>query len=326
MVIPPKYKLTNQIQKVLIKIESLKLFLNESDIPPQAKNRATKLGLLKSSLYSAKIEGNLLDIETAQYSRSKKKEDVFNILEAIKYIEKNIKRNTPVTKKAILDLHKIVMGREYTDVGKLRTQMEAIYNQFGQVVYIAPHPEEMENLVKKLTEYANKNDEHPLLKALITHLIFEKIHPFADGSGRVGRLLIHTILKSRGYNFGFLVPFEEQLNIKREEYYHALDIGLKNPERYLLFMLNNFYIQLKKTKEDIFEEAKKEKNVLTLTFRQEEIYKILKEHKFADFNFIKRRFLKVPDRTLRYDIKKLCDKNMIIKTGSTRGVIYKILD
>lgn len=56
--------------------------------------------------------------------------------------------------------------------------------------------------------------------------------------------------------------------------------------------------------------------------RQEEIYNIIKDHKIISFDIIRRRFLKVPERTLRYDLKKLQDKNLVKKIGSTKGSFY----
>ncbi len=64
---------------------------------------------------------------------------------------------------------------------------------------------------------------------------------------------------------------------------------------------------------------------LILNQRQVKIIKLLKKQKIASLDFIKRRFLKVPGRTLRYDLKKLCDKNLVMKIGQTKGVYYKII-
>lgn len=58
--------------------------------------------------------------------------------------------------------------------------------------------------------------------------------------------------------------------------------------------------------------------------RQEEIYSIIKDHKIVSLDVIKRRFLKVPSRTLRYDLKKLQGNGLVIKIGATRGSVYTI--
>ena len=64
---------------------------------------------------------------------------------------------------------------------------------------------------------------------------------------------------------------------------------------------------------------------LILNQRQVKIIKLLKKQKIASLYFMKRRFLKVPGRTLRYDLKKLCGKGLVMKIGQTKGVYYKII-
>lgn len=57
--------------------------------------------------------------------------------------------------------------------------------------------------------------------------------------------------------------------------------------------------------------------------RQAKIYNIIKDHKLVPFDMIRRRFLAVNERTLRYDLKKLRDKALIKKRGATKGVYYE---
>ena len=61
----------------------------------------------------------------------------------------------------------------------------------------------------------------------------------------------------------------------------------------------------------------------TLLPRRYEILQIIKEHKQVSFDFIKRRFMAVSSRLLRYDLKKLQDKDFIIKRGVTKGCLYE---
>ena len=145
-----------------------------------------------------------------------------------------------------------------------------------------------------------------------------------DGNGRVGRLMIPLVCQVNNYQFNPAVSFEEYLNENKNDYYYYLDIGLKNPSEYLLYMLNAFYYQTEKLKNEIEKEVNK-KNTVYLPPRQEEILNIIKDHKTVSLDFIKRRFLKVPERTLRYNLKKLCDKKLVIKIGKTRGSFYNPL-
>lgn len=203
--------------------------------------------------------------------------------------------------------------------------MGAIFNKEGRVVYLPPPPEKVPILIDDFFVYINSDKEKfPLINSFIAHLIFERIHPFLDGNGRVGRLLILSVCQAKGFNFNIHIPFEEGLEKNREEYYYQLDQGLKNTNNYLLFMLKIFWRAMTELKKTIDQESSKTEKKIYLPPRQEEIFNIIKDHRVGSFNFIKRRFLTVPSRTLRYDLKKLIDNKLIIKIGRTRGSFYRI--
>lgn len=275
--------------------------------------------MLKSSLFSAKIEGNpLLLEEIEKTSKQKEKKEVFNILNAIKHIEKL--KIGKIAERHILALHQLVMKELSGDAGHFRNTPEAIFNQAGVAIAIFPPALEINSLIEKLLAYLNSDREKFLLiKALIGHLIFERIHPFVDGNGRVGRLLINLVLKAD--NFELMVPFEEYIEEHKKEYYFYLEEGYKNPQDYLLFMLRGFLEKAEETKGEL---TKKESDDLLLPPRQEEIYRIIKEHQTITFDFLHRRFLAVPERTLRYDLEKLVDKELVTKIGRTNKSYYKI--
>lgn len=321
MKIPPLYKITPEILELISQIEALKIFYSSIEISSERKENLKRISLLKSSLFSAKIEGNpLLLNEIEKTSKQKEKQEVFNILNAIKYIEKiKIKK---ITGKQILTLHQLVIGGLSDDAGHFRKTPEAIFNQAGTAVAVFPPAIKIDGLLTKLLKYLNSGREKfSLIKAFIGHLIFEKIHPFVDGNGRVGRLLINLVLKADSFDFGLAVPFEEYIEEHKEEYYFYLEEDYKNPQDYLVFMLKGFLQKAEEIREEL---AKKESDDLLLPPRQEEIYRIIKEHQTVIFDFIHRRFLAVPERTLRYDLKKLLEKGFIVKIGKTNKSYYRI--
>lgn len=301
------------------------MYLSSLAISKELKKKIQRVSLLKSSLFSARIEGNTATFETIHKSESDrvKNIEVFNILKANKFLEKNIKNNYFITNKFIFDLHSFVMFGEEKKTKSYRREMGAIFNQTGIAVYLSPPPTQVNNLINQLIEYINSNvEKFPLICALVSHLVFEKIHPFVDGNGRVGRLLFFSILKAKGYGDGFLISFEKYLDENKSDYYYFLDQSYENPEGYLVFMLKAFLHESKELKKQI-ESAKNGKSNL-LPPRQEEIYFIIKEHTVVSFDNIRRRFLKVPERTLRYDLKKLVEKGLTVKIGETRGSYYKL--
>lgn len=325
MKIPPSYTITSEIIQLIAKIEANRIFLNSVSIPEQLKDKIQRVSLLKSSLYSAKIEGNPLSLsELDTTSNRQKKKEVFNILSAIKRIVGASNVNKDMMKIDILDLHKLVMRDLSGEAGLFRQEMGAIFNQEGIAIYLTPPPSQINELLNKLLDYVNSDKEKfPLVTALISHLVFEKIHPFIDGNGRVGRLLIFAILKRKNWKFNLNITIEEYLEGHKDGYYYHLDTGLKKPEDYLLFMLNAFYEQSEKIKSQIEQEREKPQRII-LPPRQEEIYNIIQDHKIVSLDVMKRRFLKVPSRTLRYDLKKLQDNGLVIKIGTTRGSVYTV--
>ncbi len=324
MKIPPSYQITPEILELIAKIDANRIYFNSIPILPQVKEKIQRISLLKSSLYSARIEGNPLTIENVQTAGEKEKKlEVFNILSAIKFIAKEKEANNLLSRKDILDLHRLVMKDISGAAGYFRREMGAIFNQAQVAVYMSPPPNQILPLLDNLFSYINSGTEKfPIITAFISHLVFEKIHPFIDGNGRVGRLLIFDILHRKNWRFSLNIVLEEYLDEHKEDYYYYLDIGLKKPEEYLLFMLRAFWQQTEKIKSQIERESQKSETVI-LPPRQEEIYHIIADHKMASFDTVKRRFLKVPERTLRYDLKKLQEKGLIVKVGSTKGVFYR---
>lgn len=323
MQIPPLYKLTPEILQIIAAIEAKRLYLSSLNIPIPLQEKIKRASLLKSSLFSARIEGNplqLIDLNKNQ-SKEEKKLEVFNIERAYHFIDS--KATKKITKDSILKLHSLVLKDINSNSGKIRHEVSAIFDQAGAAIYMPPPPSEIDALLDELFLFIKCGQEKfPLITAFIAHLVFEKIHPFLDGNGRVGRLLIGAILKTKGWSFNFTIPFEEYLDENREEYYYYLDKGMHSTNEYLLFMLNAFLNQIEKTRASLESELSKKEHIF-LPPRQEEILNIVKDHNVVSFDMIKRRFLKVPSRTLRYDIKKLVDCGLIEKTGTTRGVYYR---
>lgn len=325
MKIPPNYTISDKMLSFITKIDAERLHFSSLNLPQELKDNIQRVSLLKSSLFSARIEGNPLrisDFEFGEDGEEEKKKEVFSILEAISFINKNTKSS--ITQELLLHLHALVLKDISGDAGSLRKEVSAIFNQAGVAIYMPPPPTQIGKLLDELLFFINSDKEKfPLITAFVAHFLFEKIHPFIDGNGRVGRLLISTILKSKGWDFTFAVPFEEYLDENKDDYYYYLDIGFTNTNDYLEFMLEAFYKQIEKLKDNVEEELAKEKNQF-LPPRQEEILNIVKDQIVVSFDMIRRRFLQVPERTLRYDLKKLLDRKLIERSGVTKGSYYRV--
>lgn len=88
--------------------------------------------------------------------------------------------------------------------------------------FVPPPPEEVPRLVQDLADYLTGAVHAPLLQAALVHAQFETIHPFADGNGRVGRALIHTVLTRRGLTRAAVLPVSLVLLTRSHEYVAGL--------------------------------------------------------------------------------------------------------
>jgi len=324
MIIPPKYLLTPKISELLSSIQGSRDVIESHTILPEIEVNLRRESTLRSSLFSARIEGNQLTLDELPRAsaRDQKKIEVMNILKAKNWIRGNGTKK--ITKSNILILHKIAMKGlvDSDNLGRFRNNMEAIFNSAGMVVYMPPSPRLIDFLTSKLIKYVEGSDERFIpIKAVLAHYSFEKIHPFLDGSGRVGRLLIQQILTKGGFGMKGVLPLEEYLENQREEYYRMLEEPEENTTEYVEFMLKALSDAAERSKELVMQ--KKEVGIEdTLLPRRAEIFRIVRDHKLVNFDQIRRRFPKINERTLRHDLKKLQDQELIRKLGITRGAYY----
>ena len=323
MEIPLKYVLTQDVLRLIASIEVKRAALEKLQIPQDLIKSLQRKTLLKSSLFSAKIEGNSLEISDIDNLNRfnpefRERVEIENILSGFSFINEK-KDNIDID--FISDLHRIVMKSLTDSLGVIRREPSAIYNQSGFPIYIPPPPSQIQELLLKLFAYINQKDsENMLIKAFVSHISFEKIHPFLDGNGRVGRLLLQAILLKGEYSFNGLISIEEILSERKEEYYAYLDKS--DATSFIEFMLELLEIQVQKALEELsIKEYKKEDLLLP---KRKEILDIIRDHEVVSLDFISRRFYKVSDRMIRYDLKKLEEEGYIIKLGATRGARYRI--
>ncbi len=325
MLIPPRYELTPELVSLLNSIEASREVIDSIEIPPEIEQNIRRTENLKSSLFSARIEGNNLNLEDLQSpSKTQKKAEVLNILKAMTYLKEKQKKD--ISSSEILFLHKITMNGliDGQNLGVFRKNMEAIFNSAGIAIFMPPPPKQVPSLMKKLVKFINSDKERFVpIKACLAHYTFEKIHPFLDGSGRVGRLLIQKILYKEGFGMKGLLSLEQYLDNHRSVYYRMLEEPEKELTDYLIFMLTAISETAQKAKEQVLQKQKVEIEDYLLP-RRAEILRIIKDQKIVNFDQIRRRFMAVNPRTLRYDLKKLQDANLIKKLGTTNGVYYEV--
>lgn len=321
MIIPAQYTLNTQIVTLLNSIASNNEIIKSAVIPPEIEINLRRQTTLHSALFSARIEGSTATIEElTPGSKIQKKAEVFQILKAVEWMRKTPLKD--ISLDLILKLHSISMKGLNPDAGKFRNEVNAIFNSAGIAVYMPPPPTQMNMYLKKLIKFAGSESENfAPIRAALVHYSFEKIHPFLDGNGRVGRLLFQKVLMQSGYDMRGLLSVESYIDKHRAAYYQALDEPEKEATDYVLFMLEALEAASAEARKLV--ERKEFTELDTLLPRRGEMLRIAKEQKIISTDMISRRFLSVNKRTIRNDIAYLVSKGFLTKLGTTRGVFYQ---
>lgn len=104
----------------------------------------------------------------------------------------------------------------------------------GEAEFIPPSPDDLEPALEDLIAFLNGAASGPLIQAGIIHAQFETLHPFADGNGRIGRALIHTVFARTGLAQGAVLPLSQVLLTRSYEYVAGLMAYRGIPEGALL--------------------------------------------------------------------------------------------
>jgi Fic family protein len=183
--------------------------------------------LTKEAVASSKIEGTHATLEEVYkyevvkkqaegYEKEQDLVEVLNYRKALKFaIEKINKEQAPIGENFIKVIHSILLDSargEKRDPGNIRRNQVYIGSprRSDEASYIPPPPMELPRLLSNWEKYVNANEnEDPLVIAAVSHYQFEAIHPFMDGNGRIGRILIPIILFQKGYlDYPFLYMSE----------------------------------------------------------------------------------------------------------------------
>ncbi len=143
--------------------------------------------------------------------------ETYGLSEAVEFLRKT---NEHISLSLIRELHRLVFQNSKPYAGQLRKLGEevAVVSSLGDVIHEGIHSTLVEKMLLELIKwyYKNRKKYSPLLLAAVVHNQFETIHPFRDGNGRVGRLLLNNILLKHN-----LPPVNIQFK-NRSGYYNAI--------------------------------------------------------------------------------------------------------
>jgi Fic family protein len=194
--------------------------------------------LKREAVLSSRIEGtrsSLSDVFKADLEKKHLDNDLKEVLNYIKALEfglENVNKNK-LSVKLLLTLNKILLTDvrgHNQDTGKIRNIQNWIGNPDSNLetsLYNPPNPEKVYELLNNLVDYINLEDNTSILiKSAIVHYQFEAIHPFIDGNGRVGRLLIILYLYISKLLDKPILYLSEYFEKNKEQYYfHILNVS-----------------------------------------------------------------------------------------------------
>lgn len=196
--------------------------------------------LTQEAVQSSRIEGTMATIQEVfkfeadlgEDISTKKREDIEEVLnyrKALQYGVKQIDQGFPITENLIKELHKILLtsvrgsGRAPGEFRSGQVYIGSHGTTIKEASYIPPEPQHIQEHFLNLEKYLNKYKEQDLLVQIaIAHYQFEAIHPFWDGNGRVGRLIISLFLYKQGLLKKPWLYLSEYFERHRQEYYRLL--------------------------------------------------------------------------------------------------------
>ena len=191
----------------------------------------------KEAVVSSQIEGTqatLQDVVTYEATHEADHpadvEEVCNYVEAISYARGEMADpdGLPISTRLLREAHRRLMtGARGGDKqpGRIRSSQNWIGGtRPGNASYVPPPPGVVPDALQELEEWIHRDDPlPPLVRAGLAHVQFETIHPFLDGNGRIGRLLITLLVKRWGLLSSPLLYLSVAFKRRQDEYYERLD-------------------------------------------------------------------------------------------------------
>lgn len=205
----------------------------------------------KEALYSSQIEGTQATLEDV-FDPSKDEFADINIKEVINYVKAikyglELVNDLPISLRYIKQIHEVLMkdvrGNERNpgEFRKSQNWLGGIDSTIKNAKFIPPNVEDMEECMDLLEKYIHDDtDVDELIKVALIHYQFETIHPFLDGNGRVGRLLIIIYLIYRNKLTYPCLYISYFLKRNQLEYYDRMS-ALRNGDDYVQWI--NFFLQ-----------------------------------------------------------------------------------
>lgn len=289
------------------------------------------------AVQSTKIEGTKTSFDEIMEAQVTKKETL-DVIEANNYnkalqygIRQILENKNSITNRMIKNLHKMVLKNSRganRDPGNFRRIQNWIGDSKSKS-YIPPTADKVPTLMSNLEKFINNNDFEPLIAAGIIHAQFETIHPFLDGNGRVGRLLIPLYLLMHNVCGNNTIFVSDELEKNKYKYYSLLN-SLRNGEPQWYEWLSFFLTSIKEQAEKYLDKVDGIEQVILKYFEDEKIKKSTSAQKVL-FVCVAKPITNSTTIALQSDLslntvnrwlKYFVDKKMLYTDSKVRNKIY----
>lgn len=205
--------------------------LNRRDPAPASLEGLARQLLRSEALASSQIEGLSISHRKLAHAAitGPGEHKAMEILANLRAMEKAIDLGTvadPITPQDIADLHEAIAIVSPLDriAGQFREEQGWIGGLSPvEAEFVPPPHEDLPALLDDLCLFMNRDDLPAIVQAAIAHAQFETMHPFGDGNGRIGRCLIHVILRRRGLAPNYVPPISLVLGANKDAYIAGLE-------------------------------------------------------------------------------------------------------
>lgn len=284
------------------------------------------------------VEEDLLDVTEINPEKRDDWEEVQNYVKATNYGVQRIRDGFPVCTRLIREIHEILMQGvrgEHKTPGEFRTSQNWIGGSIpSTAVYVPPPHTELAECLTDFELFINNEeiDTPDLIKIAILHYQFESIHPFQDGNGRIGRLLIPLYIQSKGMLDKSCLYISDYIERNKDLYYDMLTRVRTHNDMidWIKFFLEAIIETSKVAKEKFRKVVKLTKEmdeaIMDLSVKPENAKKVLDV--LYDEPAINRKKIceltGIKEGTVKNIINSLLEKDIIIETtGYSRNQIFK---
>ena len=248
--LPPEIEMDDEMVTLLVEANKQIYALESITAHIPSIKLFTSMYVRKEALMSSQIEGTQATLEdvldpTIDQNANRDLSDVVNYIKATDYAVERL-NSLPLCNRLIRETHAVLMhsvrGADKSP-GEFRTSQNWIGgagSTLKNARYIPPNTLDMVECMSELEKYINSEDTlDRLIQAALIHYQFESIHPFLDGNGRVGRLLITLFLMDKKVLSSPALYISYFLKANRVEYYDRMsEVRLKgNYEQWVKFFL-----------------------------------------------------------------------------------------